>query len=128
MSRLGCLAAAAVLAATVSAEATATGTRYRGHLAGDRTETVRFTVSGGRVRGFEAVVYATCYSGGMLTTVTIPPTRITAGRFSAKYQPVKGSQTFVYVRGTITGARASGTIRETGACMFRKQSWAARRR
>jgi hypothetical protein len=58
--------------------------------------------------------------------VTIPPTKMHAGKFSTIYQPVRGSQTFVYLKGTISGSKATGTISETGSCEFEKQKWSAK--
>jgi hypothetical protein len=108
------------------AAALAAGVRFKGHVGADKTQTLKFSVSGGKVRGFEAVIYATCSTSGMLTTVTIPPTRIRAGKFSTIYQPVKSSQTFVYVKGTISRSKATGTISETGSCAFDKEKWSAK--
>jgi hypothetical protein len=122
------LALVAIAASVAPAVALAAGARFKGHVGADRSQSLKFSVSGGKVRNFEAVIYATCYSGGMLTTVTIPPTRVHTGRFSTIYQPVKSSQTFVYVRGTVSGSKASGTISETGSCTFQKQRWSAKGR
>jgi hypothetical protein len=118
----------AVAAAMAPAVALAAGVRFKGHVGTDNSQTLKFSVSGGKVRGFEAVIYATCNSGGMLTTVTIPPTKIRTGKFSTIYQPVKSSLTFVYLKGTISGAKATGTIRETGSCAFQNQKWNAKGR
>ena len=115
------------VAVALPATALATGSTYKGSVGGDKTQTLKFRVSDGKVRGFVAVIYATCYSGGMLTTVTLPPTRVKAGKFTTIYQPVKSSQTFVYVKGTISGSKATGTINETGSCEFLKQKWTAKR-
>jgi hypothetical protein len=116
----------AIAAAMAPPAALAAGVRFKGHVGADKSQTLKFTVSGGKLRGFEAVIYATCSSGGMLTTVTIPPTKLRAGKFSTIYQPVKSSQTFVYVKGTISGSKATGTISETGSCEFQKQKWSAK--
>jgi hypothetical protein len=116
----------AVAAAIAPAAAFAAGARFKGHVGTDKSQTLKFRVSGGKLRGFEAVIYATCYSGGMLTTVTIPPTKVHSGKFSTIYQPVKSSQTFVYLKGTISGSKATGTINETGSCEFQKQKWSAK--
>jgi hypothetical protein len=116
----------AVAAAIAPAAAFAGGARFKGHVGIDKSQTLKFRVSAGKLRGFEAVIYATCYSGGMLTTVTIPPTKMHAGKFSTIYQPVRGSQTFVYLKGTISGSKATGTISETGSCEFEKQKWSAK--
>jgi hypothetical protein len=118
-----------VVAATIApGAALAAGARFKGHVGTDTSQTLKFAVSGGKVRGFEAVIYATCNSGGMLTTVTIPPIKMHAGKFSTIYQPVKGSLTFVYLKGTISGSKATGTIRETGSCAFQNQKWNAKGR
>jgi hypothetical protein len=120
--------AIAIAAVIAPAAALAAGAGFKGHVGTDKSQTLKFRVSGGKVRGFEAVIYATCYTGGMLTTVTIPPTKVRGGKFSTIHQPVKSSQTFVYVKGTVSRSRATGTISETGSCEFQKQKWSAKSR
>ena len=95
----------------------------------DKSAKLSFKVSGGKVKKWKAVIYASCFTGNQLTTVTIPTTKIKAGgKFSRKYQPVPESETFVTVKGKISGGKASGTVVETGDCSFDKVKWSAKKK
>lgn len=113
----------------LSGVASGAGGTYKGIVDKDKSQKLSFKVSGGKVKKWKAVIYASCFTGNHLTTVTIPSTKIKkGGKFSRKYQPVPESETFVTVKGKVAGGKARGTVVETGSCSFEKQKWSAKRK
>ena len=113
----------------LSGVASGAGSTYKGLVDKDKSQKLSFKVSGGKVKKWKAVIYASCFTGNQLTTVTIPATKIkSGGKFSRKYQPVPESETYVTVKGKISGGKASGTVVETGDCSFEKMKWSAKKK
>ena len=70
----------------------------------DKSQKLSFKVSGGKVKKWKAVIYASCFSGNQLTTRHDPRHEDQGGgKFSRKYQPVPESETFVTVKGKVSG-------------------------
>lgn len=112
----------------LSAVASGAGTTYKGIVDKDKSQKLSFKVSGGKVRKWKAVIYATCPSGGQIT-VTVPSAKIgKGGKFKRRYQPVKGSETYVTLKGKVKGGKASGTIQQEGFCTFEKEPWKAKKK
>ena len=123
------LAVLLIAGLTVSGVASGAGSTYKGIVDKDKSQKLSFKVSGGKVKKWKAVIYASCFTGNQLTTVTIPTTKIkSGGKFSRKYQPVPESETFVTVKGKVSAGKASGTVVETGDCSFEKQKWSAKQK
>jgi len=119
------LAVLLIAALTVSGVASGAGSTYKGKIGSDKSQKLSFKVSGGKVKKWKAVKYATCFGGGQLTTLTIPATKLKNGKFSRKYQPVPSSETYLTVKGKVRGSKASGTVVQTGSCEFEKTKWKA---
>ena len=129
--RLAALVIAAALALPVVATAAAPSAgKYRGKVVGDSGK-VSFSVSSNKRKLLKFKidgVGGTCPAGFQLITVYVPSARITAaGRFSAKYKPIKGVEQTVELSGRfVTKTRATGTLKAGPLCVY-KEKWAARR-
>ena len=129
--KLAALVIAAALALPVVATAAApTAGKYRGKVVGDSGK-VSFSVSSNKRKLLKFKidgVGATCPAGFQLITVYVPSARITAaGRFSAKYKPIKGVDQTIELSGRfVTKTRATGTVKAGPLCVY-KEKWTARR-
>lgn len=102
-------ATAAVLSLAVSPALGATSTRYVGHTTDKRP--VSFRVSGGKVRSFAFQTRFRCSDHtGFVAHATFATITLRAHRFSGAFSNPAGSLKTT-IKGTISGRRASGTIR-----------------
>lgn len=125
---LSILAILCLALAATGPVASGAGTTYKGKIGTDKSQKLSFKVSGGKVRKWKAVKYASCFGGNQLTTLTIPATKLKGGKFSRRYQPVPSSETYLTVKGKVSGGKASGTVVQTGACSFEKTKWKAKKK
>ncbi len=130
--KLVALLAAFVLVLPVVATAAAPSAgKYRGKVVDDSGK-VSFSVAANKRKLLKFKidgVGATCPSGFMLITVSVPSARVTAaGRFSAKYKPVANIDQTIRLAGRfVTKTRAVGTVRGGPLCVYREK-WTARKR
>ena len=130
--KLALLLAATVLAVpVVAAAATPSAGKYRGKVVGDSGK-VSFSVAASKRKLLKFTINgvgATCPGGFVLITVYVPSARITAaGRFSAKYKPVAGTDQTVELAGRfVTKTRATGTVKAGPLCVY-KEKWTATKR
>ena len=125
------LAASALALPAMAGAAAPSAGKYRGKVVRDSGK-VSFSVSrtGRTLLKFTIDgVGATCSGGFQLVTVDVPKARITAaGRFSAKYKPVKGADQTVALSGRFaTRTRATGIVKGGPLCVYREK-WTARKR
>lgn len=135
---LAVLLVAFALGGPVGAVAAATSSgSFKGKTSQNRT--VTFTVKAGKVTRFSAGVNMLCGQSGLEFNAVIPPRAlaVSRGRFSYSGRD-RTDGTNITIKGTLAGARASGTIRMTDsrydasnqsfdACVGSAR-WTARRR
>lgn len=78
---------------------------------------VTFTVKGSKIKNFK-VEGATVSNGncGGFKSVVVPTMRLKGSKIAGSYQPVKGVDDIITVRGSIKGGKAKGVFTEGPLC------------
>ena len=114
IARVPAVALLVAAAAAVPASAAVTSGAYKGRT--DQERVVRFTVKGGKVRGFQAGVMTYCSTQGNSRFETdavanVPAIRVKAnGRFKWRGDIERDGTITMAVTGRITGSKAKGTV------------------
>jgi hypothetical protein len=126
---LAALACAPLWGAVAAPSIAARSSTFAGTVGGKKAQKLSFRVAGGHVRDWKATIDAACYEGDHSVTVLIPRAKLDKnGRFRSTYRPLPENEAEIVLAGRVIRGRASGSVSETGACIFEKQSWSARRR
>ena len=89
---------------------------------------VTFTVKGSKIKKF-TVEGATVSNGGCggFKSVVVPTMKLKGTRIAGAYQPVKGIDDIISVRGTLKGGKAKGVFTEGPLCQVDGRFTASKR-